>query len=98
MHVITYSRLREFAKDHPAAREPLNVWYHIVKRKTYKGSHEVRADFGGADFIGSGRVVFDIGGNKYRLVVKMEYKWGKIFIRHIVTHAEYDRLTRSGRL
>jgi mRNA interferase HigB len=82
MHVLTYSRLRQFAKDHPDASEPLDAWYHIVKRKTYSTSHEVRSDFGSADFIGKGRVVFDIGGNKYRLVVKMEYKWGKVFVRH----------------
>jgi mRNA interferase HigB len=98
MHVITYSRLREFARSHPGAEAPLYAWYHIVKRKAYRNSHEVRSDFGGADFIGKGRVVFDIGGNKYRLVVKMEYKWGKVFIRHIVTHTEYDRLTKSGSL
>jgi mRNA interferase HigB len=98
MHVLTYSRLRQFAKDHPDASEPLDAWYHIVKRKTYSTSHEVRSDFGSADFIGKGRVVFDIGGNKYRLVVKMEYKWGKVFVRHIVTHEVYDRLTKSGSL
>lgn len=58
----------------------------------------MKADFGSADFLSGKRVVFDIGGNKYRLVVKIEYKWGKVFIRHVVTHKEYDRMTKAGLL
>lgn len=98
MHVITRSRLREFAKVHVDAKEPLDVWYHTVKRASYKTSHDVKADFGSADFLGKRRVVFNIGGNKYRLVVQIAYKWGRVFIRHVVTHKEYERLTRSGSL
>jgi mRNA interferase HigB len=98
MHVITRSRLRHFAEDYPDAKEPLDVWYHLMKRARYQTPHDVREDFGSADFLSKGRVVFDIGGNKYRLVVKIEYKWGKVFIRHVVTHKEYDRLTKSGDL
>lgn len=98
MHIITRSRLRAFAKDYPDAEEPLDVWYHIVRRARYKTSHEVKADFGTADFIGKRRVVFDIGGNKYRLVVQIAYRWGRVFIRHVVTHKEYDRLTKKGSL
>jgi len=98
MAIITRRRLRLFWESHPAAKEPLEVWYHTVKRAKYEDSHDVKADFGSADFLQGKRVVFDIGGNKYRLVVKIEYKWGKVFIRHVVTHKEYDRLTKAGLL
>lgn len=98
MHIITRRKLRLFWEGHSAAKEPLEVWYHIVKRAKYEDSHDVKADFGSADFLRGKRVVFDIGGNKYRLVVKIEYKWGKVFIRHVVTHREYDRLSKAGLL
>jgi mRNA interferase HigB len=94
VHIITRRRLRKFWERHPDAEEPPSVWRSIVEKADYK-DHDVKAAFGTADFIGHKRVVFDIGGNKYRLVVKMEYRWGKVFIRHVVTHDEYDQLTKE---
>lgn len=96
MHIITRKRLRQFAKTHPDAEAPLRAWETFVKAKKYKNSHEVKADFGTADFIGRNRVIFDIGGNKYRLVAVFLYKAGQVLIRHIVTHKEYDSLIKSG--
>jgi len=98
MHIITRRRLREFWERHPDAEEPLSVWHAVVERAKYETPHDVKADFGTADFIGAKRVVFDIGGNKYRLVVKMEYRWGRVYIRHVVTHEEYDKLTKENAL
>ena len=98
MHIITQTRLRAFASEHPDSDVPLRAWETIMRAKKYKTSHEVKADFGTADFIGHGRVVFDIGGNKYRLVVKFLYRAGQVLIRHVLTHKEYDRLTRAGQL
>jgi mRNA interferase HigB len=91
MHVITQTRLREFARRYPDSDVPLRVWERMMNAKRYKNSHEVKADFPAADFLGGGKTVFDIGGNKYRLVVKMLYRGGKVLIRHVLTHKEYDR-------
>lgn len=98
MHIITRRRLREFWERYSDAEEPLSVWHGVVEKADYKTPHDVKADFGTADFIGDKRVVFNIGGNKYRLVVKIEYRWGKVFIRHVVTHDEYDQLTKENAL
>lgn len=66
-----------------------------MNAKRYTNSHEVKADFPSADFIGDGKTVFNVGGNKYRLVVKMLYREGKVLIRHVLTHKEYDRKIRD---
>lgn len=98
MRIITRSRLSQFAKEHADAAGPLREWVRVTRRKTY-GSHlEARQDFPTVDFIGPRRAVFNIAGNKYRLVVDMRYDLGRIYIRHIVTHAEYDRLMKRGLL
>jgi mRNA interferase HigB len=96
MHIITQTKLRVFGKQYRDADEPLRAWESLMRSKRYTTSHEVRADFGSADFLSGNRVVFDIGGNKYRLVVKMMYKWGRILIRGVWTHEEYTRLSKKG--
>jgi len=63
-----------------------------MRAKQYQTPHEVKADFPAADFLRSGVTVFDIGGNKYRLVVTMRYDLQRVYIRHVLTHDEYDRL------
>lgn len=98
MHILSYSTLREFAADHKDAKEPLDVWYHTVKRADYGTPADVKADFGSASFLKGNRVVFNIGGNKYRLVVKMEYRRGEVYIRHVITHRAYDELTSEDAL
>lgn len=98
MRILSYATIREFAADYKDAREPLNAWYHKVRRTEYENTQQVKADFGTASFLSGNRVVFNIGGNKYRLVVKMEYHRGEVYIRHIVTHDTYDELTRAGQL
>ena len=98
MHVITQTRLRHFATEHPDADIPLRAWQTIMRAKKYRNPHELRADFGSVDFLGDGRTVFNIGGNKYRLVTKILYRRGQVLIRHVLTHKEYDRLVRLGQL
>ena len=99
MHIIARRRLRQFAEIHVSAKKPLDIWYHVVKRARYHSTHDVKADWGNAvDFLSDNRVVFDIGGNKYRLVVTIRYEWQKVFIRHIVTHTAYDRLSQAALL
>lgn len=96
MRIITESRLTGFWNEYPDAEIPLKAWRAIVRKKHYKSSHEVKQDFNSADFLWGNVTVFDIGGNKYRLVVTMRYDMQHVYIRHVVTHAGYDRLTKEG--
>lgn len=98
MHVITRKRLHDFWRIHPDAEDALRTWLAIVRAKRYASSHEVRRDFSSASFLGDRRTVYNIAGNKYRLVVDMRYDLGRIYIRHVLTHEEYDRRTRFGTL
>jgi mRNA interferase HigB len=98
MHVITRRRLQAFWEQHPDAEVPLRAWLAILRQKRYEGPHEVRRDFASASFLGQWRTVFNIGGNKYRLVVDMRYELGRVYIRDILTHADYTRQTRQGLL
>src|ERR1043166_1538315 len=89
MHVISKKKLREFWEREPRARSPLDAWYQVTKRPEWRIFAEVRQTFNSADAVGK-FVVFDIGGNKYRLIAVIHYNRGKVFVRHVLTHAEYD--------
>ncbi|MEP6731014.1 MAG: type II toxin-antitoxin system HigB family toxin [bacterium] len=93
MHLITRTRLLIFAAQHPDALEQLMDWERTIRRKKYRKAAEVQADFPSVDSIGAGRAVFNICGNRYRLVVKMDSRGnGLVLVRHVVTHRAYDRL------
>jgi mRNA interferase HigB len=98
MHIITRSRLTAFGRKHSNAAGPLQEWARVMRRKQYREHLEVHADFPMVDFIGRRKAVFNIGGNKYRLVVDMRYDLGRVHIRHVVTHGEYDRRMKRGLL
>ena len=90
MHVITRKRLRDFATRHRDAAEPLTVWYAIMAKTDLGSFAELKRVFASADKVGK-FTVFDIGGNKYRLIAAIHYNRKKVYIRHVLTHAEYDR-------
>ena len=90
MHVITRKRLREFAARHKEAAEPLSIWYAIMSKTDFASFAELRRVFGSVDKVGK-FTVFDIGGNKFRLIAAVHYNRKKVYIRHVFTHAEYDR-------
>ena len=90
MHIITRKRLLDFCKKHPDASQPLERWYRIVKHSKYKSFNELRNTFPHADQVGK-LTVFNIGGNNYRLVTYIVYTAKRIYIRHILTHSEYDK-------
>lgn len=98
MHVIALPRLREFWEQHPEAETPLRNWWRVMRAKRYGDAHEVRKDFSTASFLGKHRTVFNIGGNKYRLVVDMRYDLGRVYVRKVLTHEEYDQETAHGTL
>ena len=89
MHIISKKKLREFWDQYPKAKSPLEAWYQIAKRAAWQSFADVRKTFNTADRVGR-FVVFDIGGNKYRLIAAIHFNRGKLFIRHVLTHAEYD--------
>lgn len=91
MHVITKKRLKEFWEKHPDAEVPLRAWHSLIQKGVYTTPHELREAFPTVDFVGNGRAIFDIGGNKYRLVADVRYEIGRVFIVKVMTHAEYDR-------
>lgn len=89
MHIISRKKLREFSEEYPRARPPLEAWYQVAKHAEWENFADVRRSFNTVDGVGK-FVVFDIGGNKYRLIAVIHYNRGKLFVRHVLTHAEYD--------
>lgn len=92
MHVIKKKTLVDFWRKHADARVPLSTWFLETKNARWQSSQEIRERYRSADFLPGNRVVFNIGGNKYRLVVKIAYVPGLVYIRFVGTHAEYDRI------
>jgi mRNA interferase HigB len=92
MHVIARRTLTEFTGRHPDAAGPINAWYHEAKAARWNNTAQVKARYPSASIINAERVVFNIAGNKYRLVTCINFASGKVFIRFIGTHAEYDRI------
>lgn len=89
MHIISKKRLREFWDQQRRAKSPLESWFQVVKQAKWNNFADVRRTFNTADRVGR-FVVFDIGGNKYRLIAAIHFNRGKLFVRHVLTHAEYD--------
>jgi len=92
MHIITRRALNEFSEKYPAAKVPLDAWYKIVRHGEFHNLMEFRAVFPATDDV-DGRCIFNIGGNKFRLITKVEYRWQKVFIKAVMTHDEYNRGT-----
>ena len=91
MQVIAERTLLLFWSKHPQAEVPLRTWFAIVNTAEWAGPADIRAQFRSADFVGDNRVIFDIGGNKYRLVVKVRYQGSIVLVEWVGTHAEYDK-------
>ncbi|MEN4010598.1 MAG: type II toxin-antitoxin system HigB family toxin [Bellilinea sp.] len=85
-------RLVEFWENHPDAEQPLRAWYTEVKKVRWNSPAEIKAAYRSVTILSNNRVVFNIKGITYRLVVVVEYAQGKMFIRFVGTHAEYDRI------
>lgn len=94
MHIIAVKTLREFWEnpDYYDAEQPLRAWYREAKHATWKTPVDIKAKYGNASIIGDNRVVFNIAGNKYRLVVKFHYNRGVGYVRFIGTHKDYDKI------
>lgn len=90
MHVISRKALLVFWERHPDSEEPLLRWFKIIEKSDFSSFESLRATFPSADMVGDW-IVFNIGGNKYRLIASVHFNRGKVYIRHVLTHKEYDR-------
>jgi len=89
MRIISEARLREYGGKDKNALKPLNLWRDLVRKADWKDFSDVRNYFNHADIYGN-CVIFNIGGNKYRMIAKVEYQKHLVFIRAIMTHSEYE--------
>jgi mRNA interferase HigB len=93
MQVIAKRTLRLFWEANPQVKGPLTAWHKLVSTATWTQPADVKTMFGTkVDFVGDNRIIFDIGGNKYRLVVHVAYKFKAVLIKFVGTHDEYDKI------
>ncbi len=90
MHVIAKPALIAFWTIYPDAERPLQVWYQTMERETFSDFNELRKTFASADYV-DGLTVFNIGGNKYRLIASIHYNRRKVYVRNVLMHTEYGR-------
>ena len=97
MRIVSHRKLREFyeLKGHADLRIAIEWWYDIAEKAEWKNLSDIKVDFPATDYVGNQHYVFNIKGNKYRLVVVVKFTIGYIYIRFIGTHAEYDKINCS---
>jgi mRNA interferase HigB len=95
VRVIKPSTVKAYGRQHPAIDAPLRAWLKLVKNREWSSLADVRRDFPHADGVvvksGNTVTVFNIGGNKYRLIVAMKYQYQRVYVLRCLTHAEYDK-------
>jgi mRNA interferase HigB len=94
MRVISKRRLREFWERHPDSQSPLKAWFKTAERADWANFADVRSTFSSASGVplpcGIIAIVFNIGGNKYRLVTRVEYPFHTVYVKMVLTHRQYD--------
>ena len=94
MHVISRKALRDFCERHAAAERPLEGWFRAATKGRFANLEELKQTFGSVDYVRLGMkrlYVFNIAGNNYRLVAAIHFDQQRLYVRHLLTHAEYDR-------
>jgi len=92
MRVIAKKALREFWELHIDCKHQLESWYNEAENANWKSPIDIKQEYASASIIANNRVVFNIKGNSYRLIIKINYDYGIVWIRFIGTHAEYDKI------
>jgi len=92
MWIIALRTLRDCWQRHPAAQAPLRSWYALASRAEWRTPADVKAAYRNASFIANNRVVFNVKGNDFRIVVAVHYNRGMMFVRFVGTHREYDEI------
>jgi mRNA interferase HigB len=95
VRVIAKSTLRSFWTRHKDCEQQLKAWYKEAEEAVWKNPKDIKKDYPSASFLANNRVVFNIKGNNYRLIVKISYDYGIVWIRFIGTHAQYDKIDAS---
>lgn len=90
MRIIKRGALVDFWQEHPDAKASLESWYAVVRSASWRTPVEMKAVYRSADIVGR-RTVFNIAGNKYRLIARVNYETQRVFVLYILTHAQYDR-------
>jgi len=92
MRIISRKTLRDFWERHAAAEQSLHAWFHETKSANWKSFTDIKTRYRSADLLPGNRVIFNLKGNTYRLIVHIHFKTGIVFIRFVGTHAEYDKI------
>lgn len=92
MHVISRKKLKDFWKKRPDTKGPLEAWYAEAKSANWSKPLDIKVYYASASILKNNRVVFNIAGNRYRLVVQINYQSEVVYIKFIGTHAEYDAI------
>ena len=92
MRVIAKKTLRDFWTKHADCEQQLKSWYHEAENGAWKNTHDIKQEYPTASIIGNNRIVFNIKGNHYRLIVKINFQYQMMWIRFIGTHKEYDKI------
>jgi len=95
MRIVSHRKLKEFYEKKEDARVALERWYHITERAEWRNLSDIKNDFSSVDYVGNQHYVFNIKGNRYRLVVVAKFVMGYIFIRFVGTHSEYNKIDCS---
>ncbi len=95
MRVIAKKTLRDFWIKHPDCEQQLKAWFGEAEEANWKGPADIKREYPSASILADNRVVFNIKGNKYRLIVKLNYAYGMVWIRFIGTHSQYDKIDAS---
>lgn len=92
MRVIAKKTIRDFWEAHRVAEQALKSWYKEAESAQWRKPNDIKSDYPSADFLSGNRVIFNLKGNEYRLIVKIHYNSGIVFVRFVGTHAEYDKI------
>ena len=92
MVIIAWSTIAAFYQEHPDAKNAVEYWYDVTEKSDWSNINDVKGTFNSADYVGNDRIVFNIKGNKYRLVALTIFRTRTIFIRFLGTHSEYDKI------
>jgi mRNA interferase HigB len=92
MVIITKTKLIQYYETDSIAKEPMLNWFHITALSDWKDYHAVKETFNSADSVGNDRYVFNVGGNKYRIVAMIHFNTRTLYIRFVGTHKQYDKI------
>ncbi|MDH5730580.1 MAG: type II toxin-antitoxin system HigB family toxin [Gammaproteobacteria bacterium] len=97
MQILGKLIIEKFANKHPQSRGPLRAWVSEVEASEWETTQDIKQRYAHASFLNDNRVIFNIGGNKYRLEVKVQFRFGKVLVLEINTHAEYDKKKKNSK-